>query len=329
MRPEFLEAVQIQSQTGQPYCLTTVVRVVGSASAKTGSKAIFDHEGRNIHGWIGGGCAERFVGEQSVEAIAEKQTRIVLADLDDEIFGLGIACGGRMEVFIEPIFPREAIELRVSSDIAAQAEHLARGMGFVPRIQTSGDGLPNTLQAFVPEFAESIARARGLNFKSLRLLKDLPVTFEKTTREPISKLKVLGKGRIVESLARWGTLLGWETTVVAPGLREEDYPARVKCDCLLDTYNDLVFDAGSAIVVASHHASDPEFVGEALRSGASYVGMIGSRKRTLEALDKNAIASGSVAPAALYVPAGFDIGSRTPEEIALSIVSEILARDSN
>jgi len=89
----------------QPYVLATVVRVMGSASAKPGSKAVIDAQGRNLFGWVGGGCAEGLVREESLKALAERQTRIVRVDLDDEVLGVGMPCGGNMEVYLEPRLP--------------------------------------------------------------------------------------------------------------------------------------------------------------------------------------------------------------------------------
>src|SRR5437868_795956 len=103
MRNEFLEALQKQKTLGTGFTVATIVRVLGSASARSGSRAIFDAQGKNVFGWVGGGCAERYISEQAIEVLKEVQSRVVTANLDDEIFGLGIACGGKMDVFIEPI----------------------------------------------------------------------------------------------------------------------------------------------------------------------------------------------------------------------------------
>lgn len=324
MRPEFLEAVHTQSQSGQAYCLATVVKVDGSASARTGSKAVFDFHGKNVFGWVGGGCAERFVGEQAVEAIQEKKTRIVLADLDDEIFGLGIACGGKMEVFIEPIYPEETIELaETSTEWRERAEFIAQSFGmkirWTPKREANAD--VDSLERLVYEIARAMAATRKTSFANLRTEKQLPVTFE-NERKGFSSLQILGKGRIAESLARWGAMFGWPTTVVAPGLETKDYPEKIRCECLRETYEELRFEKGSAVVVASHHANDPGFVKQALEAGASYVGMIGSRKRALEVLQKLEVQRKTTAP--LYVPAGLNLDARTPEEIALSVVAELL-----
>lgn len=325
MRSEFLDAVREHSEKGQAYCLATVVKVDGSASARTGSKAVFDLQGKNVFGWVGGGCAERFVGEQAVEALQEKKTRIVLADLDDEIFGLGIACGGKMEVFIEPVYPEETITLAMSERWRERAGFFAQSFGWKVDWQErkNADDV-ETLADLIFEIARAIAATRGTSFRPLRELKSLPVQFV-STRVKFDSLKILGKGRIAEALAKWGALFGWPTTVVAPGLEANLYPERIRCECLLETYDELKFEPNSAVIVASHHANDPLFVKQALDSKAAYVGMIGSRKRALEVL--SALNAKDPVREPLYVPTGLDIDARTPEEIALSIIAELILTD--
>ena len=92
------------------FSVATVIDVEGSSSAKVGSKALFDTRGKNLWGWIGGGCVERFIGDQSIEALKSRSSRSVWADLDDEVFGLGIACGGKMKIFIDPVTHPEKVK---------------------------------------------------------------------------------------------------------------------------------------------------------------------------------------------------------------------------
>lgn len=110
---------------GTRFALATVVAVRGSASGKPGAKAIFDEQGRNLYGWVGGGCVERFVGEQAIEALACGQPRVVVADLDDELLGLGMPCGGEMDVYIEPVWPRAPVWIAGDGPIAAKLVELA------------------------------------------------------------------------------------------------------------------------------------------------------------------------------------------------------------
>lgn len=325
MRPEFLEQVHGRRQAGDPFVIATVVRVEGSASARCGARALFDHEGRNVFGWIGGGCAERFVGEQSQEALKERRTRVVLADLDDEIFGLGIACGGRMEVFIEPVFPDETLVLPRLGDFEPAAEFLARSHGFRWQWHATARRRPAGTADLLAVFADAVAQARNRSGASLRTRKDLPLAFRPPTAFTPKELLLVGRGRIVEALARWGVQLGWNVRVFGPSVEAKDYPGQVRCECLNESYEELHFTKGSAVVVASHHAGDPGFVADALKAGAAYVGMVGSRKRALEVIDHLGWRERQDVIEPLFVPAGLDLDARTPEEIALSIVAEIVA----
>ena len=105
MNNDFNRIVLEYLESRRPFALATVIRVLGSASAKPGSKALIDEQGRNVHGWVGGGCAESLVKEEALAALAEGRTRIVEVDLDDEVLGVGMPCGGKMEVYIEPHLP--------------------------------------------------------------------------------------------------------------------------------------------------------------------------------------------------------------------------------
>lgn len=316
----FLEALHEQRLKKQKFAIATVVQVHGSASARTGSKAIFDFDGKNIFGWVGGGCAERFVGEQSIEAIQKRQTRIVTADLDDEIFGLGIACGGKMDVFIEPVFPDEFIALPRLGPFSEKIELMCRSFGW-PLVWTSQTPLkPTSFAEALGFYLEALAKTRQRELRSLRDLKDLPVQF--VNKGPISseRLLILGQSRITEALAVLAQELGWQVELKAHFIDRSLYPRSVRCDCLEGSFRDLQFEKEQMVIVASHHSEDPQTVLRAVNAGCPYVGMIGSRKRAIEVL--NLFDTKITAP--LYVPAGLDIDARGPEEIALSIVGEIL-----
>ena len=92
-----------ESQTA--FALATVVETRGSVSAKLGAKAIINADGELLSGWIGGGCAESQCRESAVQAIQQQQGFIIDIDLDDEMLGAGMPCGGAMRVFIDPVLP--------------------------------------------------------------------------------------------------------------------------------------------------------------------------------------------------------------------------------
>ncbi|OLS21455.1 MAG: putative xanthine dehydrogenase subunit A [Candidatus Heimdallarchaeota archaeon LC_2] len=102
MSKEFLNKLAEMGESKEPFVLATVIDTEGSSSAKPGSKAIFDKNGKRVTGWVGGGCAESETSHESINAILDGKPRIIDIDLDDEVLGAGMPCGGSMRVYVEP-----------------------------------------------------------------------------------------------------------------------------------------------------------------------------------------------------------------------------------
>lgn len=130
MNKEFSDKLLELTALKRPFALATVIAVRGSASARPGAKAIIDENGRNVHGWVGGGCAESLVREEALAAIAERATRIITADLDDEVLGVGMPCGGMMDIYIEPVFPKLPLLIAGHNRLAAHLAAMAGLLGF-------------------------------------------------------------------------------------------------------------------------------------------------------------------------------------------------------
>jgi xanthine dehydrogenase accessory factor len=113
-----------------PFVVATVINIRGSAVAKPGAKAIIDAEGRPVFGWVGGGCVESFVCAEAKEALALSAPRVITADLEDELSGVGLPCGGVMQIFIEPVAPRRRVLLLGNSSTADEASRLLERIGF-------------------------------------------------------------------------------------------------------------------------------------------------------------------------------------------------------
>lgn len=305
-----------------PFIIATVIEVIGSASARTGSKAVFDQNGRNLLGWVGGGCAERFIGEQSLEVLTEKKPRIVLADLDDEIFGLGVACGGKMRVFLDPIIPAETITLPLSTKFQNEILSLTGHYGWAIKTDPSLPE-PKTLQDLLLCLVNAVAGHRGITPFSLRKSKNVPAHFHPTNVIHSNRVTIIGRTRITEALARHFTLLNYSVRAMGPGLNPSDYPVSVSCSCLDEGYGSIDFSEGEVVIVAGHSSHDPWIVEKALKQKASHVAMIGSYKRSLEVLTHLKLLDQNVY-SPLFVPAGLDIDARNPDEIALSIIAEVI-----
>lgn len=130
MQGQFYQRLTAMTDAGEPFVVATVIRVRGSASAKPGSKAIIDRRGRNLFGWVGGGCAESLVRDESLQALEDRQCRVVAVDLDDEVLGVGMPCGGAMDVYIEPHFPPRRLLIVGHNKLARHLNLLAQLAGY-------------------------------------------------------------------------------------------------------------------------------------------------------------------------------------------------------
>ena len=246
MATEIFDVIQRMRATGRPFAIATVVETTGSVSAKTSAKAVIDEHGRVVAGWVGGGCAESATCEQGVDCIGSGQTAVLEIDLDDEVLGAGMPCGGHMRVYVEPVLPR-------------------------PR------------------------------------------------------LWIMGHGRVAECLCVMGDMLGLEVIVNDPLVDREHYPAAVRLITDDPDYEQLAPATGDYVVIATQHKGDHESMRRALGSGAGYIALIASRKRSrlvLDFLRREGV--GEAEMERVMAPAGLDLGARTPEEIALCVIGEIV-----
>lgn len=247
MSREFLRKSSELAAEGKPFAVATVVRVQGSSSARTGSKAIIDDQGRLVMGWVGGGCAEGAVKREALECIARQRPQLITLDMTDEILGVGMPCGGVMDVYIDPVLPK-------------------------------------------PE------------------------------------LLIVGHGRIAETLATLAQLMNFSVTVDDPSADRTSFPA---VDRLLTDDLDLSganVHRGTYVVIATQHKGDHIWLQKAIEADATYIALISSHHRAslvLDYLAANGVAAEKLAR--VCAPAGIDLGAATPEEIALSIVSQMVA----
>src|SRR5271170_8502474 len=103
MSAEFYSKASALAAQGKAFAIATIVRVEGSSSAKRGSKAIIDEQGKIALGWVGGGCAESTVSSEAVKCIELGRPELITLDMTDELLGVGMPCGGKMDVYIEPV----------------------------------------------------------------------------------------------------------------------------------------------------------------------------------------------------------------------------------
>ena len=114
----------------EPFALGIVVEARGSTSARVGAKAVFNVEGAVMCGWVGGGCAESTIAHAAIESLETEIPQVVDVDLDDEVLGAGMPCGGSMRVYVEPITPRPTLWILGHGRVAECLCHFGALMSF-------------------------------------------------------------------------------------------------------------------------------------------------------------------------------------------------------
>ena len=127
---EVLEAALRAERDGEPAALVTVIATEGSTPQKAGAKMVVHADGR-IVGTIGGGCVEAEMIRRARQAVGTRRSELAAYDLTPDQAGEdGLVCGGRMQVFIEPIEATPTLLLFGAGHVAQPLARLAKGVGF-------------------------------------------------------------------------------------------------------------------------------------------------------------------------------------------------------
>ena len=238
---------------GKPYVIATVVRAEAPTSAKAGDRAILDETGI-LAGWVGGGCAKPAVTRNAADALRDGQTRLVrisrdIEDLESGIIGYPMTChsGGTLDIFIEPVMPKQL-------------------------------------------------------------------------------LVIIGQSAIARALCALAATSGFDVAVAAPGGNRGNFPA---ASGWLEDFDDVpdLERRPTAIVVATQGSGDARGLESALALDADYIGLIASPKKSArlkEALEQRGCDKEAIAR--IDAPAGVYIGAVSPEEVAISVLSELVQR---
>lgn len=294
--------------------LATVARTRGSTPVPAGTKMLVGAAGRLV-GTVGGGCVEADVIGAALAAQQSGAPLIRTHRLNADLAGdLGLSCGGTVDVFVEPLLPDETY-LAVL-DVAARAE-----AGIVRTATSWPDG---PVKTFEPLDAEARPGAPA------SLTRDRRFVIERLA--PAPRVVVFGAGHVGSAIAHAAHAAGFRVVVVDDRSEFAD-PARFAAGVAVQAADAdaalarLGVGAGDAVVIATRgHREDAAIVERVALSGAGYVGLLGSRRKKA-VLTKGLVAAGvpRAAMERVRVPVGIAIGAVTPEEIAVSVVAELIA----
>jgi xanthine dehydrogenase accessory factor len=246
---EVLETIGKLASEGKTFAVATIINHTGSVPRRV-AKMIIQPDGTTV-GTIGGGCVETEVVAQALKLLREGEKGVHVNSynlIEEEFDGVGMNCGGKIDVAVEII-------------------------------------------------------------------------------EPTPKLVIIGSGHLAQALSRIGRVLDFDIAVLDPMAKKESFPeaAQVVADFVDKGLSKIRVDESTRIVILTRHKDDVPALKGSLKTNAGYIGMIASRRRA--ALVFNQLLKKGVPEKQLervYSPVGLDIGADTPEEIAISILGEII-----
>jgi len=329
---EILDDLNRWLASGEQIALATVVWAEGSSPRPLGSRLAMTGSGQ-MTGSVSGGCVEGAVFEEAREVLAGvPPKRLRYSAVDESGWQVGLACGGTIEVYVEPLVDahRRLLAPLEAEETVALATRLDGGGHLLawPDGRLEGDrSLAPELTALFPGPAAELRHyPEGVALSEV----EGDVFLEVFTPPPT--LVIVGAVHVAVPLVTLSQTLGFRVRVVdarrAFATRER-FPT---ADALVVSWPQEALKAGGLgpqhyVVILSH---DPKFdlpaLQVALRSQAAYVGLIGSR--TTQAKRKAALREagfGEAELARIHGPVGLDLGGREPAEIALAILAEIVA----
>lgn len=337
---EIFEHIDRWQREGEEIALATLVRMAGSAPRLPGARMAMTRSGK-VAGSVSGGCVEGDVLAHARLVLDQRTPTLVNYGVADEVgLRVGLSCGGSIDVLIEPFVAdrvwsalREAVEVGRAAGVAialAPSDILGKKMVVMP------EGPP--VGSILPELDDSVALEAGrmLGCGSTRLLRipcrgdHVEVFLESLALRP--RLFIVGATDTAVWLCALAKHVGFDVTVVdarATFATRERFPGadRIAAAWPQEVLAEAELDESAYVVTLTH---DPKFdipaLSHGLRSRARYIGALGSRsthERRRRRLREEGFADADIDR--IHAPIGLDIGGRTPAEMALSILAEIVA----
>jgi xanthine dehydrogenase accessory factor len=324
---------QWRQENEQPIALATVVQTWGSAPRKVGAKMAM-MPGGQISGSVSGGCVEGAVFETGTAVLETGKPQLLhFGVADDTAWEVGLACGGIIEVFVEPLnMPSyDLMKGIIEADRAGDSVTIIRGpadkLGQKLTIGREGQTV-GTLGAEWDALA--VDAARSSTYPRRVQLTDEVEVFVDTIR-PSRTLIMDGGVQIAVALTSMAKMLGYNTIVVDPRRAFGSEARFPHVDTLIQAWPNKAFaqieiTPETAVAMLTH---DPKIDDPALKvvlnSPAFYIGALGSSKTQAKRQERlREMGFSDEVIGRIHGPIGLDINASTPEEIALSVMAEIV-----
>jgi xanthine dehydrogenase accessory factor len=343
---EIFQEIVRSLQKGEPLVLATVVKTRGSAPQKSGARLLIREDGTTI-GTLGGGCIESNIWYTAKEVLNRGESaQYRQYHLSEELAAHdGLICGGTVDCLIEPVsysndylmLAQEIIDAYEGEDSViiavlihpSEGSNAHRGSTLVIRKDgavtgTLGEG-----------DLDRDAFGKGMNLidsgKNEYVITDRKAEYYIESFTTLPHLVLCGGGHISQAIAPLAKGLEFRVTVIDDRIEFANKELFPHADVLIvkqpdEALNELSILPNTFIVVATRgHYYDHTALEASARSRARYVGLVGSKRKVIliyEYLIKKGISVNRIKE--IHAPVGLDIHARTPQEIAHSIMAEIL-----
>lgn len=343
---------------GKKTALATVVHVKGSSYRRPGARMLITEDGL-LTGAISGGCLEGDALNKARLAMNENQKRLITYDTSDDEdnrTGVGLGCNGIIRILVEPVDESDPFNPLQLLKLLQQKRSPAVLVTLFS-LQNKRDEQPGSCffmqensdtvnliadESVAKQIAADAALVLSSETSTIKTYENGQTAFVELVQPEINLL-IFGAGNDVGPLAQMADVLGWEVTV-ADGrshyATEERFPT---CSVLLtkpeEILGKITLDKRTAVLLMTHNYNyDLAVLRQLAGKPVSYIGSLGPKKKMKMMVEELSGVRSQVSGiryepstmnhepfANLYGPTGLDIGSETPEEIALSIVAEIQA----
>lgn len=347
--PEIFERIGRAIGADRSLAIATVIGVDGSAYRRPGAKAVIGPD--ETYGGVTAGCLEGPLRTIATEVVESGSGRTVTYDLtEDDGWGLGLGCNGVIDILVEPADGswQPVIDTYTNGEACS----------LVTAVESSDPSIPVGARAVVDDrgsraddphehdraslpapMIDNVA-ARAQACASEGSIDHVPVPTDRGEIvlaidgiEPPRQLVVFGSQPDVRPITHLATQVGLRVTVASPrgGRANKDtFPSASRVKAIHPTdLADLGLDERTPVVIMSHNFVDDRLALEtALETKTPYIGLMGPRKRFEEmrsALESDGVELSVSDQNRIATPVGLDLGGDEPMEIALSIVSEVVA----
>lgn len=328
MNMNMYEIVENYLKNGKVGAIATVISRNGSAPRDVGAKMFVGEDGK-IYGTIGGGNLEHRVYKQAMSTMGTEKPEIIHIRMDsEEVASDGMICGGDVDVFLEPVNERHF-------ELYSHLGQLKRmGLNGVLVTQFNGEkyfktAIEENEEISGDDIAEEDKKVFLKHIRDTDICTEDGVIIEALHISP--PLYIFGAGHVSQFIAKIAKMVGFYVVVIddrGEFANKERFPDadEILVESFYDVFNHLKFTGNEFVVIVTRgHQYDRDVLIESLKKDTRYIGMIGSKRKVKMVLEHmKEIGFDPEAVDKVYSPIGVSISAETPQEIAVSIVAELI-----